>query len=115
MTACLLLLAAVAADPLGPGNHERKLTVDGRERSYLIHIPAKYDAAQKTPVVLVLHGAGMNAAMMVGFSGMNKKSDEAGFIAAYPNGTATRIGWLVPLYLTGMIIPSEPTVWPVIW
>lgn len=87
MTACLLLLAAVAADPLGPGNHERKLTVDGRERSYLIHIPAKYDAAQKTPVVLVLHGAGMNAAMMVGFSGMNKKSDEAGFIAAYPNGT----------------------------
>lgn len=87
MTAIFLLLNALAADPLGPGDHTRKLTVDGRERSYLVHIPPKYDHKKPTPVVLVFHGAGTNAAITVSFTGMSKKSDEAGFIAVYPNGT----------------------------
>lgn len=65
----------------------RKLTVGGRERSYLVHVPPSYDAAQAAPVVLILHGAGTNAAITVGFTGLNAKSDEAGFIAVYPNGT----------------------------
>jgi polyhydroxybutyrate depolymerase len=39
------------------------------------------------PVVLALHGAAMNGSMMVWFSGLNKKSDEAGFIVVYPSGT----------------------------
>ena len=36
-----------------------------------------------------LHGAAMNGSMMVWFSGLNKKSDEAGFIVVYPSGTGT--------------------------
>jgi polyhydroxybutyrate depolymerase len=39
------------------------------------------------PVVLALHGATMNGPMMAWFSGLNRKADEAGFIAVYPNGT----------------------------
>jgi polyhydroxybutyrate depolymerase len=39
------------------------------------------------PVVLALHGATMNGPMMAWFSGLNKKADEAGFLAVYPNGT----------------------------
>jgi polyhydroxybutyrate depolymerase len=87
MTSVLLLLTVLAFDPLGPGDHTRKLTVDGRERSYLVHIPPRYDHEKPTPVVLVFHGAGTNAAITVSFTGMSKKSDEAGFIAVYPNGT----------------------------
>jgi polyhydroxybutyrate depolymerase len=83
----LVVVAAVGVDPLGPGDHSRKLTVGGRERSYLVHIPPQYDPKKATPVVLVLHGAGMNASMTVAFTGMSDKSDEAGFIAVYPNGT----------------------------
>jgi polyhydroxybutyrate depolymerase len=83
----LLFVTAVGADPLSPGDHTRKLTVDGRERSYLVHIPPQYDSKKPTPVVLVFHGAGMNASMTVTFTGMSKKSDEAGFVAVYPNGT----------------------------
>jgi polyhydroxybutyrate depolymerase len=82
-----LLLALLAADPLGPGDHNRTLTVDGRERTYFVHIPPKYDQNHPTPVVLVLHGATTNAAITVSFTGMSQKSDEAGFIAVYPNGT----------------------------
>lgn len=83
----LLLVVVVATDPLGPGDHTRKITVDGRERTYLVHIPPKYEPKTPTPVVLVYHGGATNADVMVRFCGLNKKSDEAGFIAVYPNGT----------------------------
>ena len=64
-------------------------------RSYLVHVPPKYDSKKPTPAVLVLHGAGTNGQITVHFCGLNKKSDEAGFIAVYPNGTG-----LVGLMLT---------------
>ena len=88
---CLLLpliaAPALAAEPLGPGDHTRTVQVGDLERSYLVHIPKNYDPETPTPVVLIFHGAGTNARMMVPFCAMNKKSDEAGFIAVYPNGT----------------------------
>jgi len=63
------------------------LEIDGLKRSYLVHVPPKYDPAKPSPVVLIFHGAGMNAALMQGFSGLNSKADDAGFVAVYPNGT----------------------------
>ena len=83
----LLLLTLLANDPLLPGDHSRTLTVGDRERSYLVHVPPKYDHENPTPVILALHGAAMNGEMMVWFSGLSKKSDEAGFIVVYPSGT----------------------------
>jgi polyhydroxybutyrate depolymerase len=56
-------------------------------RSYLVHVPPKYEAKKPTPVVLVLHGAGTNGQITVSFCGLNKKADDARFIAVYPNGT----------------------------
>jgi polyhydroxybutyrate depolymerase len=85
----LVALLTIAGDPLAPGDHTRTLQVDGRERSYLVHVPPKYDPKKPTPIVLILHGAGTNAQIMVRFCGMNKKADEAGFVAVYPNGTGT--------------------------
>lgn len=87
MNPILVCLCVLAADPLGPGDHERSITVENRPRSYRIHIPKSYHPDKATPVVLVFHGAGMNASLMVPFSGMNNKSNEAGFVAVYPNGT----------------------------
>jgi polyhydroxybutyrate depolymerase len=90
MLTCLLHLVtilALAGDPLGPGDHNRSVKMGDEARSYLVHIPPKYDPQKPTPVVLVLHGAGMNGWMMVGFCGMNTKADEAGFITVYPSGT----------------------------
>ena len=83
----LLVAALLTADPmLKPGDHTRTLKVDGQDRSYLVHIPAKYDGKTPTPVVLALHGAAMNGPMMAVFCGLNKKADEAGFIVVYPSG-----------------------------
>lgn len=83
----LILMIVLSAVPLGPGDHNRKLSVGDVKRSYLVHIPPKYNSKKPTPVVLAFHGGGANADNMVVFSGLNKKADEAGFIVVYPNGT----------------------------
>ncbi|MBI3863460.1 MAG: dienelactone hydrolase family protein [Planctomycetia bacterium] len=75
---------------LGAGDHELTLTIDGRERDYLVHVPEKYDPQKPTPVVLALHGVTMDGSIMARFSGLNSKSDEAGFIVVYPSGAGKK-------------------------
>lgn len=74
-------------EPLSAGGHTRTLTMGDLKRNYLVHIPPKYNSKKPTPVILAFHGGGANADNMVVFSGLNKKSDEAGFIVVYPSGT----------------------------
>lgn len=83
----LVIAALIGAETLNPGDHNRKLTVDGRERNFLVHIPPKYDPKKPTPVILAFHGGGANASNMVAFSNLNDKSDKSGFIVVYPNGS----------------------------
>ena len=83
----LILVTVLGADPLGPGDHARTITVGDLKRNYLVHIPAKYDSKKPMPVALAFHGGGANADNMVAFSGLNKKSDDVGFIVVYPSGT----------------------------
>src|SRR3954454_3613204 len=78
-----------SSDLLGPGDHTRTLMMGEQKRTYLVYVPKGYDPKKPAPVVLALHGAAMNGSMMVWFSGLNKKSDEAGFIVVYPSGTGT--------------------------
>jgi polyhydroxybutyrate depolymerase len=94
-SAPLLALLAWNADPLTPGNHTRTLKVGSLTRSYIVHVPKSYDPKKPTPVLLAFHGALMNGQMMVAFSGLNQKADEAGFIAVYPTGTGANKTFLV--------------------
>ena len=88
---CLFLLpfppSANGETPLVPGDYTRTVKVDGRLRSYLIHVPAKYNSKQPTPVVLAYHGVMTNGPFMAVATNLNVKADDAGFIAVYPNGT----------------------------
>lgn len=72
---------------LSAGDHYRTVMQGDWRRRYLVHVPAKYDGQSPAPVVLMLHGAGMNAARAVEFTGLNAKSDEEGFLLVYPEGT----------------------------
>ncbi len=67
----------------------RSVIMGGLRRTYFVHVPKGYDPKRPPPVVLALHGATMNGPMMAWFCGLNKKADEAGFVAVYPNGTGT--------------------------
>lgn len=75
------------SEPLGPGDHTRTIEMGQQKRSYLVHVPKEHDRKKPAPVVLALHGAGMNGSMMVWFSGLNKNSDKEGFVVVYPSGT----------------------------
>lgn len=83
----LLTAAVLGTARLGSGDHVRTLWVGTLERSYLVHLPATYDPRKPTPVVVAFHGGSANADNMIVFSGLNEKSDEAGCIVVYPNGT----------------------------
>ncbi len=82
-------LAGVLWDQTAPDDQTRSLHVDGRERSYLVHVPKGLDRSKPTPVVLALHGAAMSGPMMAAFCGLSEKADQAGFVVAYPSGTGT--------------------------
>jgi len=83
----IIALLAVNGPAIGPGDYVRSVKMGDETRTFLVHVPKSYDAAKPTPVVLAFHGAFTNGAITVHFSGMSEKSDEAGFIAVYPNGT----------------------------
>ena len=72
---------------LAPGEHTRSLQVGEIKRRYVVHVPGKYDTGRPTPVVIVFHGGGGNPQSMIRLTGMNAKSDEAGFIVVYPFGS----------------------------
>jgi polyhydroxybutyrate depolymerase len=84
----LLVMLMADGDPgLRAGDHSRTVEVEGVRRSYLVHVPPRYDPATATPVVLAFHGGAANADNMVVFSGLNEKADQAGFVVVYPAGS----------------------------
>jgi polyhydroxybutyrate depolymerase len=74
------------ATPLAPGDHRRTVQANGRERSYLLHVPRGYSGMEPVPVVFDFHGYGSDGAGQLGASGMEALSDEHGFIVVGPNG-----------------------------
>jgi polyhydroxybutyrate depolymerase len=68
-------------------NKSGSIEIDGRKRTYLVHLPPGYDGRTPLPLVLVLHGATESPEGVERLSRMSIKADEANFIAAYPRGT----------------------------
>jgi polyhydroxybutyrate depolymerase len=63
-----------------------EITVDGIERTYILHIPKSIDKSKPAPLVFALHGGGGTAKKMNALTGFNKVSDEYGFVLCYPQG-----------------------------
>jgi polyhydroxybutyrate depolymerase len=63
------------------------LTIHGLNRSYWVHLPRNAPAAGGHPVVIALHGGGSDGETTARYSGLNGKSDRAGFMVVYPKGT----------------------------
>ncbi|MFZ5832186.1 MAG: haloalkane dehalogenase [Planctomycetota bacterium] len=74
-------------EQLASGEYVRPVRVGQVDRRYRVHVPADYDASKPTPVVIAFHGGGGNPESMARLSGLNAKSDEAGFIVVYPYGS----------------------------
>jgi polyhydroxybutyrate depolymerase len=77
--------------PAGVTRHS--LTVDGRERAYLLYTPPGYDPATPAPLVVSLHGFASGPVNQMEVSQWNEVADEHGFMVAYPEGTGFPKRW----------------------
>lgn len=84
------------AEPIGPGNHTLRIKHQGRERSYLVHVPPQATAGKPLPVVVGYHGGGGNAQQFKDSCELDGLADREGLLLVYPNGT----GRLADRFLT---------------
>ena len=82
-----LLLAPLAGLRAAANLQTVTLTVDGIERRALVHVPPAYDGKAALSVVLMFHGNGGTAESVIKETGWVAKSDAAGFIVVFPEGT----------------------------
>lgn len=80
--------AATKAGALPPGTHTLSVQHAGAKRSYIVHIPKSLHAGQPAPLLVAMHGGGGNMRFQADDEnyGLISKSEEAGFVVAFPNG-----------------------------
>jgi polyhydroxybutyrate depolymerase len=85
--AALLVPITLRNQAGGTRSWEGHIRVGGRDRSYLVDLPPRYDGRRPLPLVLMFHGGGGDAAGARRQTGLSEVGRSAGFIAVYPNGT----------------------------
>jgi polyhydroxybutyrate depolymerase len=84
-------LALAEAVAFHVNNHDTgTLLSSGEERTYLLHVPDRYDPATPAPLVVSLHGGAVWPAVQRDMSRWNTVADEHGFIVVYPSGIGGR-------------------------
>ncbi len=63
------------------------ITHDGLNRTYILHVPSSYDAANPAPLVFNLHGYGSNATQQFIYGDFRPLADNHGFLVVHPQGT----------------------------
>jgi len=71
-----------------PGDYRFSFVHDGLTRDYLVHVPRSYRPDRATPMLIALHGGGGDSDFQADDSKYRliSKSEQAGFIAVFPNG-----------------------------
>ncbi len=82
----------------GQTDIEKTITVDGREREYIIHLPPGYQNQNKLPILFGLHGGGGTNKNTIPFYNLNCLADKNNFIVVYPNAIAK--SWTIPGFST---------------
>lgn len=73
---------------LTAGTYTLEMQHEKRPRKYIVHVPQSYKAFRATPLVISMHGGTGNMSIQANdkIYHMISKSEEAGFIAVFPNG-----------------------------
>ena len=75
-----------AAGTLKTGNTTVMIQSGGVARSYILHVPSKYDGKTRMPLVIDMHGKGGTGQGEMTGSGWLAKSDAVGIVMMYPDG-----------------------------
>jgi polyhydroxybutyrate depolymerase len=79
--------ALCAGEPAEPGNTvSRSLQHADLDRTYRLHLPRDFRAGAPVPLVIAIHGLGMNGEGMELFTDFSPVADEHGFAVVYPDG-----------------------------
>ena len=70
------------------GRNDYSLQHEGRNREFIVYVPATYDASRPTPVVLMFHGTNQDGSDMLENAGWRSVADREGLIVVFP--TAAR-------------------------
>jgi polyhydroxybutyrate depolymerase len=84
---------AVRSEEVAGIDTEVMLGHGGRDRQYLLHVPAR--APSPMPLLVVLHGGGGTAAQARATTGFDAIADREGFAVVYPDGTGPLRGRLL--------------------
>jgi polyhydroxybutyrate depolymerase len=82
----LLVIFSIFAGKAFSQTANRKISVDGMERKYILHLPETNTLIHNLPLLIVLHGHGGNGKQVMKETGFNEISDRERFIAVYPYG-----------------------------
>ena len=87
-------LPGCSLEPPVPGGESGSFTlkVGELDREYILHVPASYDPAALTPLVLWIHGYTGTASGAEQYTGTSGHADTHGYIVAYPQATSFRAG-----------------------
>jgi len=69
-----------------PANVLGVMVNQGQRRTYYLHTPSTATATRPLPLVIALHGSGMQGKEMAEDTALSKLADQEGFIAVYPDG-----------------------------
>ena len=86
VTSLTVCLACVSCPCPGAGSVRGSIDVDGQTRTYLVHVPAAFDADHKLPLVIALHPFTGTGETMERMTGLSALADREGFLVAYPDG-----------------------------
>lgn len=68
-----------------PGDYSFLIQHGGRARTYRVHVPPGYVSSEPAPLVVALHGGGLDRQAGDGISSLARESDRQGFIVAFPD------------------------------
>jgi len=69
----------------GPGLAARSLRVDGRSRTFLLHVPTSAGKEKPAPLVFVFHGGGGTSRRIQGYTAFDELAEKEGFFAIFPD------------------------------
>ena len=81
-----VFLFALFSRALRVNADRHSIQVDGKTRTYLLHVPAASDSSKPRPLVLALHGRLGTGAGQASLSHLDQVADAHGFLVAYPDG-----------------------------
>lgn len=75
-----------ASATAAPGETTESITVDGRMRTFIVHVPPDYTGDSPVPVVIDFHPLGGTGSQQRGLGNWGSLADREGFIVVWPDG-----------------------------